>query len=126
LDRTYNDLAELLRSNPPASTFTPYCYQSKDADALTFKLLPDADYSERLTDHVTLFRSLANGELVGCRIKGVKALLEDLPNFIHVEHDGRKLSILLWSFRSAVNDEKVREGLNLLAKAAEQMDSTCS
>ena len=48
---TKAELIHFLQANPPAETFTPYCYFSKEADAL-------------------------NGDIVGCRIKGISELLE--------------------------------------------------
>ena len=90
---------------------------SPEADALTFYFKPDADYSERLTDHVTLYRSLESNELVGCRIKGITGILEDLPNFLHVDHQGARLSMVFWSFRGGLNDE-ARDAFRQLAAAA--------
>ena len=37
-----------------STPFQPYVEMSPEADALTFYFKPDADYSQRLTDHVTL------------------------------------------------------------------------
>ena len=97
--------------------FQPYVEMSQEADALTFYFKPDADYSERLTDHVTLYRSLESNELVGCRIKGIAGILEDLPNFLHVDHQGAKLSMVFWSFRGGL-DENARDAFKELAEAA--------
>jgi hypothetical protein len=117
----FTDLAELLKANPTSESFKPYCYRSDEADAVTFKLRQDPDYSVRLTDHVTLFRSIDTDELTGVRIKGFTSLVEDLPNYLKVSHDGIKLSIFFWSFRGAVADENTRKELNELAKAAEDI-----
>ena len=84
---------------------------------MTFYFRPNADYSQRLTDHVTLYRSIDTGELVGCRIKGIRGILEDLPNFLHVDHEGAKLSMVFWSFRGGV-DDATRETFKELARAA--------
>ena len=89
-----SELMKFLRENPPAKKFTPYCHLNKASDSLTVYFEGDADYSERLSDHVTLYRSLETKEVVGCRIKGVADLLMDLPNYIQVDHDGVKLSII--------------------------------
>lgn len=122
---SYRDLNELLAAEPFAPSFTPYCSHDEEYDTLTIKVRPDADFSERLTDHVTLFRSLDSRELTGVRIKGVKELIEDLPNYIQVDHDGIKLSILLYSFRSAVAD-KDRLGWQHLAQAADKLHLPCA
>ena len=110
------ELMDLL-ATVPDKPFSPYVDYSKKADAITCRFKPDADYSKRLTDHVTLFLSLDTHEIVGCRIKGVKELLEDLPNFIRVNHRDVELSVLFWSFRGHADCE-VRQAFNQLAKDA--------
>lgn len=111
-------LMKFLRENPPANKFTPYCHLNKTSDTLTVYFEGDADYSERLSDHVTLYRSLETKEVVGCRIKGVADLLKDLPNYIHVDHDGIELSILFFAFRGTASDDAQRDAINSLARAA--------
>jgi hypothetical protein len=115
-----SNLKQLLEDNMPSGEFKPYVEHSKEADALTFVFKPDADYSKRLTDHVTLHISLDTGDIVGCRIKGMSGLLEDLPNFIHVNHEGVRLSFVFWSFCGGTN-EHVRNALRELAQAAGDM-----
>lgn len=114
------DLTDLLTAQIGDVAFQPYVVISHEADALTFYFRPDADYSERLTDHVTLYRSLESQELVGCRIKGITGILEDLPNFLHVDHQGAKLSMVFWSFRGGLDDE-ARDMFKQLADAAGDM-----
>ena len=65
------NLNEILESEVGNGAFRPYCITSDEADALTAYFKEDADYSERLTDHVTLYRSIETNEIVGCRIKGI-------------------------------------------------------
>ena len=114
-----SDLLRILRENPPARQFVPYCYLNEEADALTVCFEGDADYSERLNDHVTLYRSLETKEIVGCRIKGISGILEDLPNFIHVKDGPVKLSIIFWAFRGTAENEGV-DAINDLACAASE------
>ena len=115
-----SDLLKKLRENAPARQFVPYCYLNEGADALTVCFEGDADYSERLNDHVTLYRSLDTKEIVGCRIKGIEGILEDLPNFIEVK-DGRiQLRIVFWAFRGTAENEESVEAINDLARAASE------
>ncbi len=58
------------------NVFEPYCYISKEADALTAYFSDPADYSQRLNDHITLYRSLETNVIVGCRIDGISSLGE--------------------------------------------------
>jgi len=113
-----SELMKFLRENPPAKKFTPYCHLSKESDSLTVYFEGDADYSERLSDHVTLYRSLETKEVVGCRIKGIADLLKDLPNYIHVDHDGIELRIIFFAFRGTASDSTQRDAINNLARAA--------
>jgi hypothetical protein len=111
------NVIEFLEQRNWDTPFQPYVEMNREADALTFYFKPDADYSERLTDHVTLYRSLESNELVGCRIKGIAGILEDLPNFLHVDHQGARLSMVFWSFRGGL-DEVARDAFKQLAEAA--------
>lgn len=122
-----SEVMKFLRENPPARKFVPYCYLSRDADALTVYFEADPDYSERLNDHVTLYRSLETKEIIGCRIKGISGILEDLPNFIHVKDGPVQLSIIFWAFRGNADDQD-RVAIGDLARAASErglvLDST--
>ena len=71
-----------------------------------------------MTDRVTLYRSTGSDEIVGCRIKGILRILEDLPRFLHVDRQGAKLSMVFWSFYGSVDDEDLRNTFRQLAKAA--------
>jgi hypothetical protein len=114
---TEQEIRQLLKENPPAKQFVPYCYLSQQADALTAYFEGDADYSERLNDHITLYRSLETNEIVGCRVKGISSLIADLPNYIRVNDGDVELSVLFFAYRGcAVGDE--RKTMNDLARAA--------
>ena len=119
-----NELIQFLEGDPPAETFTPYCYFSKEADALTFYFADAPDYSKRLTDHVTLFLSIDSDEVVGCRVKGVSGIIEDLPNFIQVAHERVELSIVFLSLRGTMMDDEARSVLNCLGRKASEWNLT--
>mgnify|MGYP001033652322 CR=1 FL=1 len=109
-----------------SDTFKPYACLHKASDSLTVYFKGDADYSKRLTDHVTLYLSLDNDEIVGCRIKGISGILEDLPNFIHVTHDGSvNLSEIFLAFLGATEDED-RSAIKQLGSAARERRMTVS
>lgn len=116
---TKTTLEKFLRDNPPAKKFVPYCYLDTASDSLTVYFEGDADHSKRLTDHITIFLSLETNEMVGCRIKGVKGILEDLPNFIKVNHNDVELSVIFLAFRGGVAED-VREKINDLARVANE------
>jgi len=114
-----SDLMRFLKDNPPARKFVPYCYINSEADALTVCFEGDADYSERLTDHVTVYRSLETKEIVGCRIKGIAGIIADLPNYIQVKDGPVELSIIFWAFRGNA-EEQSTAAMNDLARAASE------
>ena len=116
---TESELMRLLKKNPPAKQFVPYCHLSEQADTLTVYFEGDADYSKRLSDHVTLYLSLETHEIVGCRIKGISGILQDLPNYIQVKHGQVQLSIIFLAFRGGAEDE-VSEAMNDLARVASE------
>jgi hypothetical protein len=118
---TERELNELFERDLAGGEFRPYFERSTEADALSVYFKPDPDYSKRLTDHVTLFLSVETSEIVGCRIKGITGILEDLPNYIRIDHDGVQLKCIFWSFRGSVQDESQRRALNELAKNAGDM-----
>ena len=68
------DMKDILDPEKMSTEFNPYCEPSPEADAINVYFRSDADYSERLTDHVTLFRSLDDKSIIGCRIKGIGGL----------------------------------------------------
>lgn len=121
---TESDLLKLLRENPVANQFVPYCHLHKESDALTVYFEGDPDYSERLNDHVTLYRSLETDEVIGCRIKGISSLIEDLPNYVHVNHGGVELSVIFLAYRGSVSDAQAGKTLNDLATTAREKKLT--
>jgi hypothetical protein len=114
------ELIKALEADPPARKFVPYCFHCKESDSLTVYFEGDPDYSERLSDHVTLYRSLSNNELVGCRIKDISGIIERLPNYLGVKHDGIKLSLLFLPFLGGANEEQRRAFDELAREAAER------
>ena len=113
-----SDLIRFIEKKPPEENFTPYCRISEEADALTVYFEDESDYSERLSDHITLYRSLDGGQIVGCRIKGISGILKDLPKFfIHVEQGKVRLAAIFFAFRGGAEGE-VSEAVNSLAVEA--------
>ena len=109
---------DFLGSQSGNPYFRPYLVVSPETDGLTAYFKFDSDYSQRLTDHVTLYRSTGSDEIVGCRIKGILRILADLPDFLPVDRQGAKLSMVFWSFYGGVDDEDQRRIFRQLAKAA--------
>lgn len=112
------DLRELLFEGVDPSKFQPYVDYSPEADALNVYFRSDPDFSERLSEHVTLFRSIKDRSLVGCRVKGISGIIAAAHNWLKVEHDGIKLSLIFFSFRGGVDDEQEHAALDELVERA--------
>jgi hypothetical protein len=112
------NLNDLLFAGVDRNRFKPYVEFSPQADAINVYFKPDPDYSERLNENVTLFRSLSDKSLVGCRIKGISGILEDAQNWLKIDHDGIQLKLIFWSFRGSADNDQVRETLEELVEGA--------
>lgn len=67
----------------------------QDGDFVTFYFADDEAYEDRADGLVTLYRSFETGNLVGCKIKGVKRILAKLGNFGVAIQDG-DAKVMLW------------------------------
>jgi hypothetical protein len=112
------ELTDILFSGVDPSRFRPFVECSPEADAINVYIKPDADYSERLGEHVTLFRSLEDKTLVGCRIKGISGIVADATNWLKIDHDGIKLKLIFFSFRGSLETDEERETLEELVAGA--------
>lgn len=115
-------LTEILSGFAATGEFQPHCHYSREADALTVHFSGDPDYSKRLTDHVTLLLSQETGQVVGCRVKGVSGILEELPNYVRVNHDGCELSVIFLPFLPEARDSASRQALRELATTASKLN----
>jgi hypothetical protein len=87
------DLMQFL-DGKMAQGFEPRPYYSPDGDFLVFYLREDEAFAERVDDLLTVYRSLETRELVGCKIKGVRRLVETLRNFgIFIEPEDKSLRL---------------------------------
>ena len=88
-----NQLTEYLSSRE-ASEFRPHYFYSKDGDFLTYYFREDDCYAVRKDDTLTVYKSMADHEFVGFKLKGVRLLLDKLGEFCLEVRDG-KGSIML-------------------------------
>jgi len=99
------DLIEYLRTHS-AKGFKPEPHYFTDGDFLTYYFRNDRCYAKRIDDILTVFLSIDGNELVGCKIKGVKHILQKAGNF-RVTLDGGPVQLGLFFFAgaSAATDE---------------------
>jgi hypothetical protein len=75
-------LDELL-AEEVSSKFVPYCVHDGSDDTLTGYFRDAAYYSQRLTDHLTVFWSDDEPKsIVGFRVKGFSSITSQLPNWV--------------------------------------------
>lgn len=102
-------LAEWSGGNACSGEFHPYAEYAAEEDALTFFFRPDAYWAKRLNSRVTVYFSLDGGEneIVGCRIKSVRHVLEDIGEFdVSINGKGVRLTLVFAALRSEfVSDE---------------------
>ena len=79
--------------------FKPYLTESTNGDAITLRFKGVPDYSERLNDFVTLYLSREDDTIVGCRIKCIREVLQELPQTIDVKHQGNRLQLFFSACR---------------------------
>ncbi len=117
-------LMSYLRSRTISDEFKPCAYYGPEEDAVNFFFRDEADYAKRVNEWLTLYLSIDTDELVGCQIKGVGRVLEDMGHFgIDVTHRRVKLRIVFLAFLSSATDDPVaREYYRRLGKAAAETD----
>ena len=81
-----------------ATRFEPRPFYSPDGDFLTFYFRDEDHYAERVDELLTVYRSMENHELIGCKIKGVSRILDTLGRFgVEVEDGEMRMSFLFLS-----------------------------
>lgn len=88
--------AEKTPSSPEPS-YNPY------GDCVHYHWRQDEFYADRIDSKLTVYRSIASNEAVGCQIKGITALIARLGDFgIAInEQDGTPLAMFLFASQAA-------------------------
>lgn len=103
---TKEDLLTYLKSHKPAETFSRYAYYDEDADVLSLYFADGPYYAERINKRVTVFISSETEKLVGCAIKNVRSVLEDMKWFdAEIKLGKVKVKFLFLSFRGMFDDK---------------------
>lgn len=80
--------------------FTPMPRYYKYGDYLTYFVKPDRCVSQRVNEFLVVYRSVDNGSLVGCKIKGVARVMKRIKE-MHVLVADSELTIGLFIFSTA-------------------------
>jgi hypothetical protein len=117
-------LIDYLKTNKP-SGFTPKPYYSADGDSLTFYFKDAESYGERVDNFLTVYRSTATGELVGCQVKGLEKALKLLGDFGLFIRDGSIMLGMIFIACMAASpgpEPKTKERYLELGKMTHDMD----
>jgi hypothetical protein len=94
-------------SGRKAHGFEPRPFYSPDGDFLTFYFRGDEHYAERVDELLTIYLSMDGDELIGCKIKGVRRILDTLGKFgVEVSGQDMQLSFLFLPGASMLEDER--------------------
>ena len=102
------DLIEFMANVRPAqaSQFKPCFYYGADEDALMFYFRSAPDYARRLNSRVTAYFSIDGDELVGCQIKGVRHVLNEIGTHdIEIRDNKTKLKLIFIAFLGTFADD---------------------
>lgn len=118
----YVKLEDLLKSTKPGENFSPVAYYGEEEDSLMIYLKNDPDYAKRINSRVTVFLSEESDELVGCQIKNVRRVLDDIGWFdAKIKHGKIEIKLLFLSLRETFcNDEIGRECYRKLGELVTQ------
>jgi hypothetical protein len=104
-------LIDYLKDNDPRGFVARPIY-SADGDFITIYLRDQDSYAERVDELLTVYLSVENHSLVGCKIKGVRRLLKTLGDF-GVSISGKDISLnllfLVGALFSPANRERYEE-----------------
>ncbi len=117
------NLMEWVNQKRGDGPFSPYAYYGNEEDSLTMYWKEDADYARRLNSRVTAFFSLDTDELVGCQIKSVRHVLEDIGWFdVSIQHGKIRIDMLFLACRAEFADEP--ESRKIYRRIGEEVSRT--
>lgn len=104
--------------------FKPCAHYDADADTVTVFLSNEPEYAKRLNSRVTIYLSDENDQLVGCRVKGVRSVLEDIGSFdVSISHGKVKLRMLFVALHGVFSpDPHARDVYRKIGQATRQSD----
>jgi hypothetical protein len=105
--------------------FTPTPLYTPEGDSLMFYIKDEESYRERIDDLLTIYRSFATNEIIGCQIKGVRTKLKELNKFlVTVESEEVLLSLLFLAYMARSENETVRHQYEFLGEQAALLGAT--
>jgi hypothetical protein len=112
------DLDEYLRENH-SEDFTPAPQYFATGDYVAYHFGAERSYAHRVDDLLTVYLSTENDELVGCKIKCVKHILDSAGEFGVLLDDGSvRMGILFFYGAARATDDAKRRPYEELGRIA--------
>lgn len=90
--------------------FQPIPLYVASGDYLSLYLVEDRCVAQRVDDLLTVYLSMESKDLVGCKIKGIKKILEQANSFgVHLDAGAIKLRFLFFLGAAFAKDETQRK-----------------
>lgn len=120
----WKEMSDYFAEMTAGREFEPCAHYDADADSLTFFLSNEPEHAKRLNSRVTIYLSDESDELVGCRIKGVRSVLEDIGSFdVSISHGKVKLRLLFVALHGVFSpDPDARDIFRQIGQAIGQSD----
>jgi hypothetical protein len=114
------NLSEYLETHR-ANGFRPAPHYFAQGDFVTYYFRNDPCYAERVDDLLTVFLTFDTKELVGCKIKGVKHILQTAGNFGVALNDGDlRLGMFFFVGAALAKDEAQRSRYEQIGEKAKE------
>jgi len=116
-------LSEFLESTrAEAGGFQPCPLYVPEGDSLTFYLKDEDSYGERIDELLTVYKSSATDEIVGCQIKGVRRKLQELQKFMVTLKDLKlDLGLLFLAYMATSDSKTARHQYEWLGEQATRL-----
>jgi len=109
--------------------FEPKPRYHAHGDFVTYFDSADRCVARRLNSLVTVYTSIADGRFVGCKVKGVKRLLQEMKAFEVMATDG-KIAMRFFFYTAAISEGEGKQELRDLAdrfgNASLPLDEVCT
>jgi hypothetical protein len=115
------DLMEYLK-NHPALGFRSIPHYSAQGDYVTYYFRNDPCYAQRVDDLLTVFLTFDTNELVGCKIKGIKHILQTAGDFgVCLDDNLVRLGMFFFVGASFAKDEDQRSRYEQIGQKAKDI-----
>lgn len=116
------DLMEYLKTHPPEG-FKPVPHYFPQGDFVTYYFRNDPCFAQRVDDLLTVYLAFETKELVGCKIKGVKHILQTAGDFgVSLDDGAVRLGVFFFVGASLAKDEGQRSRYAEIGREAKDVE----